>query len=124
MSKITIDRDVLEQVLYKLYRYQIKRQDFDTFADAITALSEALAQPAQQEHEPWNEPQVSLASVAQPAQQPLSSQEVESILSQHDYEIHGDRARYIVRMTERAHRITGAYGSPEFHEAPITGGTP
>jgi hypothetical protein len=42
----------------------------------------------------------------QPAQRPLSVQEVESIIAQHDYEIHGDRARYIVRMTERAHGIT------------------
>ena len=42
---------------------------------------------------------------AQPARQPLSVQEVESIIAQHNYEIHGDRARYIVRRTEVAHGI-------------------
>ena len=37
--------------------------------------------------------------------QPLSVLEVEQILNQHDYNVHGDRARYIVRMTEAAHGI-------------------
>lgn len=41
-----------------------------------------------------------------PARKPLTIDEVEQILAQHNYEIHGDRARYIVRMTERAHGIT------------------
>ena len=36
-------------------------------------------------------------------QEPLTVQEVEQILAQHNYELHGDRARYIVRMTEQAH---------------------
>ena len=36
---------------------------------------------------------------------PLTIAEVEQILAQHNYEIHGDRARYIVRMTEAAHGI-------------------
>ena len=36
---------------------------------------------------------------------PLTIAEVEQILVQHNYEIHGDRARYIVRMTEEAHNI-------------------
>lgn len=36
---------------------------------------------------------------------PLTIVEVEQILAQHDYELHGDRARYIVRMTEAAHNI-------------------
>ena len=41
-----------------------------------------------------------------PAQRkPLTISEVEQILAQHNYEIHGDRARYIVRMTEAAHGI-------------------
>ena len=35
----------------------------------------------------------------------LTINEVEQILAQHNYEIHGDRARYIVRMTEAAHGI-------------------
>jgi len=38
-------------------------------------------------------------------QQPLTVQEVEQILAQHNYELHGDRARYIVRMTEQAHGV-------------------
>ena len=43
---------------------------------------------------------------APPAQRkPLTIAEVEQILGQHNYEIHGDRARYIVRMTEAAHGI-------------------
>lgn len=42
-----------------------------------------------------------------PARQPLSVQEVESIIAQHNYEIHGGRARYIVRRTEVAHGIGG-----------------
>ena len=45
--KITIDREVLEQVLNSLERYQVKRQD-ERFADEITALQEALAQPQQE----------------------------------------------------------------------------
>jgi hypothetical protein len=36
---------------------------------------------------------------------PLTINEVEQILAQHNYEIHGDRTRYIVRMTEAAHNI-------------------
>ena len=45
--KITIDREVVEQVLNSLERYQVKRQD-ERFADEITALQEALAQPQQE----------------------------------------------------------------------------
>ena len=40
-----------------------------------------------------------------PQRKPLTIHEVEQILAQHNYEIHGDRARYIVRMTEEAHGI-------------------
>jgi hypothetical protein len=39
---------------------------------------------------------------------PLTIAEVEQILAQWDYDTHGDRARYIVRMTEQAHKIGGA----------------
>lgn len=38
-------------------------------------------------------------------QKPLTVQEVEQILAQHNYELHGDRARYIVRMVEQAHGV-------------------
>ena len=42
-----------------------------------------------------------------PQRQPLTVQEVEQMLAQWVYEIHGDRARYIVQMTEKAHGISG-----------------
>jgi hypothetical protein len=41
-----MDKDeALKLALEALERYQIKRQDFDTFAEAIAAIKEALAQP-------------------------------------------------------------------------------
>ena len=41
-----MDKDeALKLALEALERYQIKRQDFDTFVEAITAIKEALAQP-------------------------------------------------------------------------------
>ena len=48
------DKELMQQALEALERYQVKRQDFDRFADEITAIREALAseaieQPAQQE---------------------------------------------------------------------------
>jgi len=39
------DRELMQQALEALERYQVKRQDFDRFADEITALRERLAQP-------------------------------------------------------------------------------
>ena len=39
-------REAAQQVLEALERYQVKRQDFDRFADEVTALRVALAQPA------------------------------------------------------------------------------
>ena len=54
MTKILIDTATVEEVLEALERYQVKRQDFDRWADEIIALrqalaSEAIEQPAQQE---------------------------------------------------------------------------
>lgn len=43
---------------------------------------------------------------------PLSIEEVEAILARWDYAIHGDRVRYIVRETERAHGITAKEPTP------------
>lgn len=40
-------------------------------------------------------------------QEPLALQEVEQLIAQHNYELHGDRARYLVRMTEKHHGIGG-----------------
>ncbi len=42
------DRELMQQALKALERYQVKRQDFDRFADEITALRERLAQPEQE----------------------------------------------------------------------------
>lgn len=42
------DRETMQQALEALERYQVKRQDFDRFADEITALKAALAQPEQE----------------------------------------------------------------------------
>ena len=56
---------------------------------AIAALRAALAQQAE--------------PVAEPV--PLTVAEIEQMNAQWDYEIHGDRTRYLVRMTEKAHGI-------------------
>jgi hypothetical protein len=39
--------EALEKALEALERYQVKRQDFDRFADEITAIKQALAAPVQ-----------------------------------------------------------------------------
>ena len=45
-----MSKDAMQQALEAMERYQVKRQDFDRFADEIIALQKALAeQPAQQE---------------------------------------------------------------------------
>jgi hypothetical protein len=40
-------KETLKLALEALERYQVKRQDFDTFEDVITAIKAALAQPVQ-----------------------------------------------------------------------------
>ena len=40
--------------------------------------------------------------------EPLTVAEIEQMNGQWNYEIHGDRTRYLVRMTEKAHGIKGA----------------
>lgn len=50
------------------------------------------------------------AQTPQPVTQALTVQEIEQIIAQHDYEIHGDRAHYIVRLTEEIHGITANGG--------------
>jgi hypothetical protein len=45
---MTTLRQAAQQALEALERYQVKRQDFDRFADAITDLRKALEQPEQQ----------------------------------------------------------------------------
>ena len=41
-------REAAQRLLEALERYQVKRQDFDRFADEITALRAALAEPVQE----------------------------------------------------------------------------
>lgn len=40
---------------------------------------------------------------------PLTIAEIEQLIAQWSYELHGDRARYLVRMTEKHHRIGGQH---------------
>jgi hypothetical protein len=47
-----MSREVMQQALEALERYQVKRQDFDRFADEIAALRAALAEPAAPQGEP------------------------------------------------------------------------
>ena len=44
---MTSKTEALKLALEALERYQVKRQDFERFADVITAIKEALAQPEQ-----------------------------------------------------------------------------
>ena len=51
-------------------------------------------------------------TASQPTQElagavPLTVDEVEQLIAQWSYELHGDRARYLVRMTEQHHGIKG-----------------
>ena len=45
---MTSKTEALKLALEALERYQVKRQDFERFADVITAIKEALAQPKQE----------------------------------------------------------------------------
>ena len=44
---------------------------------------------------------------------PLTVDEVEQLIAQWSYEVHGDRARYLVRMTEQHHGIKGGQHGAE-----------
>jgi len=66
VSTVTVPRAVLEQALAALERYQVKRQDFDRFADEITALRAAL--PCTYKCEAW--PECACAALAQQEQKP------------------------------------------------------
>ena len=44
---------------------------------------------------------------------PLTVDEVEQLIAQWSYELHGDRARYLVRMTEQHHGIKGGQHGAE-----------
>lgn len=93
-----IPRAVIQQVLQALrVSMTVLPKDRQAVLQADAALRAAL-----HEAPPVRQPQA-VASDRTDSRQPLNIQEVEKILAQHNYEIHGDRARYIVRMTEAAH---------------------
>ena len=50
---------------------------------------------------------------AQAGAVPLTVDEVEQLIAQWSYELHGDRARYLVRMTEQHHGIKGGQHGAE-----------
>ena len=50
---------------------------------------------------------------AQSGAVPLTVDEVEQLIAQWSYELHGDRARYLVRMTEQHHGIKGGQHGTE-----------
>ena len=75
-------------------------------ADNASPAVEAITEFAKMRGLSLNDAKVQDWNTFPPAQRkPLTIAEVEQILGQHNYEIHGDRARYIVRMTEAAHGI-------------------
>lgn len=53
----------------------------------------------------WAPNEIPLYTHPAPQQEPLTAVEVRGITASHNFEIHGDRARYIVRMTELAHGV-------------------
>ena len=66
-------KEALKLALEAVERYQIKRQDFDTFEEVITAIKAALAQPTSGDYalgyaEGFND----ACKPAQPAQEPVS----------------------------------------------------
>ena len=92
-------------------QYIITEAQLVVLKAAITMGALVIENGTDEEHEAFNKGFDTLQSlpeldIAQPVQpQPLSVLEVEHILAQHNYDVHGDRARYIVRMTEAAHGI-------------------
>ena len=50
---------------------------------------------------------------AQAGAVPLTVDEVEQLIAQWSYELHGDRARYLVSMTEQHHGIKGGQHGTE-----------
>ena len=50
---MTTQTEALKLVLKTLEQYQVKRQDFERFADVITDIKKTLAQPKEQEPVAW-----------------------------------------------------------------------
>jgi hypothetical protein len=68
-----------------------------------------LSDPPQDAWKAMNVEPVARAAIARAKQQAepvaLTDAEIEQMNAQWSYEIHGDRTRYLVRMTEKAHGI-------------------
>lgn len=50
--------------------------------------------------------------ITPPRRGPLTDEQIEEIITNHNYRIHGDRPRYIARATEAAHGIGAQKGKP------------
>ena len=73
------------------YEYLLKAPTISSLVDWTLRILHTTPQPTQ----------------AQAGAVPLTVDEVEQLIAQWSYELHGDRARYLVRMTEQHHGIKG-----------------
>jgi hypothetical protein len=78
-----MSREAMKLALEAMERYQVKRQDFDRFADEIIALREALAEQPAQQQEPVAKHYVDGGHLVYPtAQRPwvgLTDEEIEEV---------------------------------------------
>ena len=79
------------------YEYLLKAPKISSLADWTLRILYTTPQPTQ--------PQAGAV--------PLTVDEVEQLIAQWSYEVHGDRARYLVRMTEQHHGIKGGQHGTE-----------
>ena len=92
------------------YDCAITKKGVRVLAEAVLSMDAALTTP-----QPINSgslPEMKEINDLQPTQAqagavPLTVDEVEQLIAQWSYELHGDRARYLVRMTEQHHGIKG-----------------
>lgn len=84
---------------------------FDAWTKESTGAMPLYAHPSPPE---WGEPlhithgplmRHAAPTQAQAGAVPLTVDEIEQLIAQWSYELHGDRARYLVRMTEKHHGI-------------------
>ena len=78
-------RTAAQQALEALERYQVKRQDFDRFADEVAALRAALAEDALQRFTDVN--QELQAALAEPVQEPVAAANLRHTLTEVGYEL-------------------------------------
>lgn len=75
------------------------------FHAAMSAVIERMPHVQRMSTTPQSSPQAGAV--------PLTVDEVEQLIAQWSYELHGDRARYLVRMTEQHHGIKGGQHGTE-----------